>query len=331
MRTAVIGLGWWGKVIVKNLYDSEKINITHGVDPFGDKMDDFAKEYGIEILSDYTQALENKDIDAIILATPNKLHHENIIEAVNAGKQVFCEKPLALSVDGAKKALDVCAKNNITLGLGHERRYEPAMKRLFKYITDGSIGKILHVETNFSHDLFKTLDNDNWRFSNEDAPGGGFTARGIHLTDFMVSMFGSAKRVYSTMSSIAYDAPRIDTMAANIEFENGITGIVSVSIATPFYGRFTVFGDKGWVEAREVNNFEHDDPGELIYCDLNGKRTITKHAHTNTVKENFESWADAVLGNGTYMITPGQMIANIEIFEAIVKSGNSKKIIDIKH
>ena len=141
MRTAVIGLGWWGKVIVKNLYDSEKINITHGVDPFGDKMDDFSKEYGIEILSDYTQALENKDIDAIILATPNKLHHENIIEAVNAGKQVFCEKPLALSVDGAKKALDVCAKNNITLGLGHERRYEPAMKRLFKYITDGSIGK----------------------------------------------------------------------------------------------------------------------------------------------------------------------------------------------
>ncbi|MFT6497830.1 MAG: putative dehydrogenase, partial [Alphaproteobacteria bacterium] len=64
MRTAVIGLGWWGKVIVKNLYDSKKINITHGVDPFGDKMDDFAKEYGIEILSDYTQALENKDIDA---------------------------------------------------------------------------------------------------------------------------------------------------------------------------------------------------------------------------------------------------------------------------
>ena len=55
-------------------------------------------------------------------------------------------------------------------------------------------------------------------------------------------------------------------MSANIEFSNGITGIVSVSIATPFYGRYTVFGDKGWIEAREINNFEHDDPGELVFC-----------------------------------------------------------------
>ena len=50
-------------------------------------------------------------------------------------------------------------------------------------------------------------------------------------------------------------------MSANIEFSNGITGIVSVSIATPFMGRYTAFGDKGLDEAREINNFEHDDPG----------------------------------------------------------------------
>ena len=216
------------------------------------------------------------------------------------------------------------------MGLGHERRFEPAMKSLFDHVAQGDIGKVLHVETNFSHDLFDNLSEDNWRFNPKDAPGGGFTARGIHLTDFMVHMFGGAKRVYSTMSSIAYEKPRIDTMSANIEFINGITGIVSVSIATPFYGRYTVFGDEGWIEAREINNFEHDDPGELVLCKKGGERIITTHAHTNTVLENFELWHDASIGGQDYPITSEEMLANIEIFEAIVKSGDTGEVVDIK-
>ena len=68
------------------------------------------------------------------------------------------------------------------------------MKSLFDHVARGDIGRVLHVETNFSHDLFDNLSKDNWRFNPKDAPGGGFTARGIHLTDFMVHMFGGAKR-----------------------------------------------------------------------------------------------------------------------------------------
>ena len=236
---------------------------------------------------------------------------------------------MCLSTKNAKEAIKSCKENGIVLGLGHERRFEPAMKSLFDHVARGDIGRVLHVETNFSHDLFDNLSKDNWRFNPKDAPGGGFTARGIHLTDFMVHMFGGAKRVYSTMSSIAYEKPRIDTMSANIEFSNGITGIVSVSIATPFYGRYTVFGDKGWIEAREINNFEHDDPGELVFCKQGGERIITNHPHTNTVLENFELWHDAWVNNQDYPITPEEMIANIEIFEAIVKSGEPGEIIDI--
>lgn len=329
MKAAVIGLGWWGKVIVKNLTNSKKINVICGVDQDLSSLSDFGKEHKIELRDSYESVLEDQDIDAVILATPNRLHHIHIIQAAEAGKQIFCEKPLSLSSKDAKDAIEVCNKRGIVLGLGHERRYESAMKSLFQHVRNGDIGNVLHVETNFSHDLFKTLDKDNWRFSPIDAPGGGFTARGIHLTDFMVHMFGRAKKVYSTMSSIAYEKPRIDTMSANIEFLNGITGIVSVSIATPFYGRYTVFGDKGWIEAREINNFEHDDPGELVLCKEGGNRIVTSHAHTNTVLENFECWHDAVVNGEKYPISTDEMIANIEIFEAIVKSGETREVVEI--
>ena len=329
MRAAVVGLGWWGKVIVKNLAKSKKINVVCGVDQDLSQLKEFGVEYNIELRNSYASVLSDASIDSVILATPNRLHHTHIIDAAKAGKFIFCEKPLCLNSENAREAIRSCKENGIVLGLGHERRFEPAMKSLFDHVARGDIGRGLHVETNFSHDLFDNLSKDNWRFNPKDAPGGGFTARGIHLTDFMVHMFGGAKRVYSTMSSIAYEKPRIDTMSANIEFSNGITGIVSVSIATPFYGRYTVFGDKGWIEAREINNFEHDDPGELVFCKQGGERIITTHPHTNTVLENFELWHDACVNSQDYPITPEEMIANIEIFEAIVKSGEMGEIVDI--
>ena len=329
MRAAVVGLGWWGKVIVKNLAKSDKINVVCGVDQDLSQLKEFGVEYNIELRDRYASVLSDASIDSVILATPNRLHHTHIIEAAEASKFIFCEKPLCLNSENAKEAIRSCKENGIVLGLGHERRFEPAMKSLFDHVARGDIGRVLHVETNFSHDLFDNLSKDNWRFNPKDAPGGGFTARGIHLTDFMVHMFGGAKRVYSTMSSIAYKKPRIDTMSANIEFKNGITGIVSVSIATPFYGRYTVFGDKGWIEAREINNFEHDDPGELVICKQGGERIITTHPHTNTVLENFELWHDACVNSQDYPITQEEMMANIEIFEAIVKSGETGEIVDI--
>ena len=329
MRAAVVGLGWWGKVIVKNLAKSKKINVVCGVDQDLSQLKEFGVEYNIELRNSYASVLSDASIDSVILATPNRLHHTHIIDAAESGKFIFCEKPLCLNSENAREAIRSCKENGIVLGLGHERRFEPAMKSLFDHVARGDIGRVLHVETNFSHDLFDNLSKDNWRFNPKDAPGGGFTARGIHLTDFMVHMFGGAKRVYSTMSSIAYEKPRIDTMSANIEFSNGITGIVSVSIATPFYGRYTVFGDKGWIEAREINNFEHDDPGELVFCKQGGERIITNHPHTNTVLENFELWHDACVNNQDYPITQEEMVANIEIFEAIVKSGETGEIVDI--
>ena len=203
------------------------------------------------------------------------------------------------------------------------------MEEVFSVVAAGEIGKILQVETNFSHNLFNKLEPDNWRFDTVASPGGGFTARAIHLTDFMVSMFGRAASVWATTASIAYEPPRIDTTAAHITFANGMSALLGTSIATPFYGRFTVYGDEGWIEGREFTNSEDDVPAELIVSDINGKQTVSQHKVINTVKANFEDWAQAVEEGTSYRIKPDEMLANMEIFMGVVESSRTGKVVEI--
>ncbi len=329
MRATVVGLGWWGKQITNCLADSERISVTHGVDPFQDGLDDFAAENSLILEADFDAVLANPDIDAVILATPHSAHEEQVVKAAEAGKQVFCEKPLALTSEGARRMIAACDKAGIILGLGHERRWEPAMEELRRRVVGGSIGRLLHVETNFSHDIFAGLAADNWRLSPSDAPAGGMTALGIHLTDFLVSLVGPARTVFARTGSIAFEPPLTDTVAAHVTFASGITGLLTVLLTTPFYGRFTVFGDQGWIELREISNVDVDDPAELIICDRSGRREVSMHPVVNTVRMNFEAWAAAVEGEGDYRIKPSEMVANIGLLEAIVTSVRLQKPLEL--
>jgi len=329
MRAAVVGLGWWGRNVLGNLADSERIEVTHGVDPAHNSVAELAGRYGIRLVGDYDEVIDDAAVDAVILTSPNTLHETQVLRAAKAGKQIFCEKPLTLSVEGAKRMLDACDRAGITLGLGHERRWEPAMEEVFRLVREKAIGNTLQVETNFSHNLFNKLAPDNWRFDSVASPGGGFTARAIHLTDFMVSMFGRATRVWATTASIAYEPPRIDTLAAHITFANGISALLGTSIATPFYGRFTVYGDEGWIEHREFTNSEDDVPAELIRSDVSANRTVSQHPVINTVKANFEDWARAVEEGTPYRIRPEEMLSNMEIFEAVVASSRTGEVVEI--
>jgi predicted dehydrogenase len=329
MRAAVIGLGWWGRQIIGCLAGSDRITVTHGVDPWQSGLEELAAAHDLVIAPDFDAVLADPAVDAVILATPHSAHEAQVIAAADAGKQVFCEKPLALEAAGARRMIEACERAGIVLGLGHERRWEPAMEELRARVADGSIGRLLHVETNFSHDIFTRLDAGNWRLGATDAPAGGMTALGIHLTDFLVSLVGPARTVFARTGSIAFDPPRTDTVAVHITFASGITGLLTVLITTPFYGRFTIFGDQGWIELREISNVDVDDPAELVICDEGGRREVTMHPVANTVRMNFEAWADAVAGRADYRIKPAEMLANIELLEAIVTSARDRRPVEI--
>jgi predicted dehydrogenase len=321
IRIAVIGLGWWGKQIVTCLAGSPRFRVVAGVDLDSGAVRAFADAHGVALADTFEAVLARPDIDAVAIVTPHTQHESQVLAALEAGKHVFCEKPLALSAESAGRMLGACARSDRILGIGHERRYEPALEEVRRLCAGGTLGRLMHLDANVSHDLFRALGPGNWRLSRENAPAGAMTALGIHLTDMFVSLAGRPKRVRATTARHVFAAPADDYVALDIDFASGVSGRVTCLSATPFYGRFTVYGDKGWVEVQESGNVDKGLPSVLTFCPSTaGERTVRRFEPANTVLANFEAWADAIEGRAAYRFTPAELLANVQILEAVILS-----------
>jgi predicted dehydrogenase len=321
IRIAVIGLGWWGKQIVTCLSGSARFRVVAGFDLKAEAVAEFVKQHDLDLAESYEAVLARPDVDAVAIVTPHAQHEAQVLAALAAGKHVFCEKPLALTAVSASRMLDACAGAGTTLGIGHERRYEPALEEVRRLCESGRLGRLMHLDANVSHDLFRGLDPANWRLSRANAPAGAMTALGIHLTDMFVSLAGKPQRVVARTARHVFPAPAEDYVAVDVDFANGVTGRITCLSATPFYGRFTVYGDKGWVEVQESGNVDKGLPSVLTYAaSTAGEREVKRFEPANTVLANFEAWADALEGRAAYRFTPEQLLANVQILESVIGS-----------
>lgn len=320
LRAAIVGLGWWGKHIVNSLGESEKIEINRAVDVNVDALRDFAGQHQLTLNDDLQDALDDEAIELIILATPHSLHEEQIVRVAAAGKHVFCEKPLCLTAASAKRAIDACAAAGVELGIGHERRFEPAMIEINRMIEAGELGTIMHAESNFSHDKLANVPLTDWRTSNAEAPAAGMTGMGIHLTDAYLNMLGPVSEVFAQTAKRVLSWENGDVVSVQLRFESGATGYLSAILVTPLFLRYQVFGSDAWVEAR--NPTHPDTPGEsfLTLCRAGGAPETRKFEWVDSVLANFDSFADSIAGGAAYGFSSGQKLHNIEIFEAICTS-----------
>lgn len=330
INTAVVGLGWWGKQIVNVVMGrSDRINIVRGVEVNPDTVADFVAEKGLPLYTDYQQALDDPEIEAVILTTPHSTHEDLVLRAAAAGKQVFCEKPLALTADSAKRMVKACADAGLVLGIGHERRFEPAMEELARMVAAGDLGTILLVEANYSHDKFAALAKDNWRGNPKDSPAAGWTGMGIHLTDYLISILSPIEEIRAVSARRVLDLPSGDVVTTQFTFRDGTLGTINVVSATPFFGRIAVFGQKAWVEIVETAHPEDPADTHMTIGNNDGKRETRIYQPADTVMLNLHQWADAVAGKGTYCITDEQRIANVAVLEALARStetGRAEKV-----
>lgn len=326
VNTALVGLGWWGRKMATLLKDgSAGLNIVRGVDANPDAAD-FARDMGMAFSTDLNDALADTTVEAVILATPHSLHREQIAAAVAAGKHVFCEKPLDLTRAGAEASVALCRDAGLVLGMGHERRFEPPIAEILASAQAGRLGRLLQIEANFSHDKFLTLDASNWRLKADQAPAGGMTATGIHLTDLAVKLMGQPADVRVVCENLASKIPQGDTMSAHIRFVNGGTAYVSATLATPFISRFAIFGTDGWIEVRDKAHVEAPDGWIVTEGWKNKPITVREVAPAEPVRDNLRAFAHAVRGVSAYPISGEDMINNIALLEAIVRSAKSGEL-----
>jgi predicted dehydrogenase len=324
---ALIGMGWWGKKMLNVLGAAPAdIRVVRAVEPNLETARTLCDEKGVNLTTNYSDALADPEVEAVVLATPHALHGAQIEAAVAAGKHVFCEKPLALTKAGAEKAVRLCRDAGLVLGMGHERRWEPPVAELLARADAGDLGRIHQIEANFSHDKFLALDRDNWRLKADQAPAGGMTATGIHLLDLSVRLLGPAQSVWCVCEQLSSDLPQGDTVAAYVKFRGGGTSYVSASLANPFVSRFAVFGSKGWVDIRDKAHVEAPDGWVVTSAKVGGPITTAQVPAAEPVRDNLVSFARAVRGVERYRITAEHLVNNIALLEAVFASARSGKI-----
>jgi predicted dehydrogenase len=325
VNAALVGLGWWGRTILKLLEGNPKLRIVRAVD-VSDPGEALAREHGIAFARDLDAALADPAVEAVILCTPHTLHTDQIVRAANAKKHVFCEKPLSLSRAAVERAVAACNANGVALAVGHERRFEPPMLEVKRLASSGALGIVLQVEANFSQNLFLALTPDNWRLSSTEAPAGPLTATGIHMLDLSVGLCGPAKRVLATVRRLGSNLANGDTLAILVDFASGANALISAILATPFDGRFAVYGSKGWVEVRDKSHPQDPKGWTLLKCLEAGKIETVDYGTAFAVRDNLEACADAAVGRAPYPVPQEQMVWNIAALEAVVKSAKSGNI-----
>lgn len=323
MKAAVVGLGWWGRHFVNTIEKTDKIEVTRIAARNRDKHQEFADEKGLKLLSSYEEVLADSEVDAVMLCTPHSQHEEQVMQAIDAGKQIFCEKPLSLTKASVERMIAATQKAGLIMGVGHERRYEATMEEITRIVKEPEFGTHMHVEANFSHDILASLDADNWRGTKEEAPAAAFTGMGIHLTDLFLSMLGPVDAVCAQTAKRVLPLPTGDIVGIQLRFASGATGFLCAVSATPYYGRFTVFGEKMWVEARDEAHPQHGGKTHLITCGKDGKQHERVLDAKDPVLANIVEWVDAVEGRGDYRFTDEQRIGNVAILEAVAKSVES--------
>ena len=334
INAAIVGLGRWGQNLVNSIQGkSDKIRVVAGATRTVSKAADYAKQQGFPLCDSYRQVLADPKIDAIIIATPHTQRVEIITAAAQAGKHVFTEKPLALNKRDGDAIIKTCADHKVTLAVGFNWRFQPALQEIKRMLADGRLGKLLHIEGNFCGPSVYRFGADHWRLNPEEGPAGGMTGRGVHVVDAMLYLAGKIDTVHAQSLRRVLDYGIDDTTSMLLRFKNGATGYLGTFIATAETWRMQIFGEKGWAEVGDV---EHLTTWQMRVCYVD-RANLTAHRKPQTIafpdlsteRAELENFADAIKAKKRLAVAGGDEAHGVAVLEAVLESAKRNATITL--
>jgi predicted dehydrogenase len=269
VKCGIIGLGAWGREILGTLQRQAEAEVVSLCDTYGVMLRRAAGNTpGAASVDDYRKMLEDKSVQAVFIATPSHQHKDIVIEALQAGKHVYCEAPMATTIDDAK-AIAKAARGAVgqVFQPGLSLRSDPQRHFLLAFIRTGATGK--HVMTRAQwhkkQSWRQTSSNPdrereiNWRLS-KDVSLGLAGEIGIHAMDSMSWLLKDLPKAVTGFGSVIHwnDGRQVpDTIQAVLEFPGGVQGIYDATLANSFDGDYDLLlgsdaavmmrGNKAWL------------------------------------------------------------------------------------
>lgn len=250
IKLGIIGAGRIGKLhtenIVKNFVDAEVKSIADVC--ANDNIRTWAQNLGIQnVYTDYKEILNDPDIEAVLVCSSTNTHSPISIDAAEAGKHIFCEKPIDLDLDRIQAVLDAVGKAGVKFQVGFNRRFDHNFKAVRELVEQGKIGDVHIVKVTSRDPQPPSLDYIK-------VSGGLFMDMTIHDFDMVRFLTGSeVVEVYANaavlIDPVIGEAGDIDTALINLKFANGAIGVIDNSrrAAYGYDQRVEVFGSKGGI------------------------------------------------------------------------------------
>ena len=257
INIAVAGLGRIGKIHLKNLARNfSEIRVVAAMDVFDDSKA-IADEFNVPVfVKTFDELLAVPDLDAVVICSPTDTHADYVVKAARAGKQIFCEKPLDLSLERVQEVLEVVKETGVSLMLGFNRRFDPEFKKIKVLVESDAVGDPHIIK-------ITSRDPGPPPLSYIKVSGGMFLDMTIH--DFDMARYISGKKVKEVFARAAVkvdpeigQAGDVDTAVITLTFEDDSMAVID-NCRKAAYGydqRLEVFGSKGMAQAE--NNFPNN-------------------------------------------------------------------------
>jgi predicted dehydrogenase len=323
VRLAVIGLGVYGAVLARAVKNADLAEIITCFDVSADSRAAFAREIRCRPMDSLEALLADDDIDGVLVATPHSTHPAIIEQAASASKHVFIEKPLALTVAGARRAIRAAELAHVILQVGHRRRRQPANRRIKAMIDAGELGTVLQLEATYMDPGGFSSTLPGWRRDPRESPAGAMTALGVHMVDTFHFLAGRARRVSAFSKRIPSIGAIDQATTASIEFEGGAIGSINTSYYVPPIVTLVAYGTGGiaWNE---------EDGNRLFIQAADDTRRVEQAVETiDTVADELAEFVRCIR-HGTEPETGGAAGLEVaRVLEAAVESARSGRSVDL--
>ena len=345
LKIGIIGCGMITKERhAPEYYANENCKVVGFFDKDIQRAQAMAEKYG-GVVCDSVDELLSMDLDAVSVCVANVMHAEIAIKALNAGKHVLCEKPMAVTLEQCEAMVEAAEKNQKILMIGHNQRFAAAHQEARRLIQDGAIGKVLSFETKFGHGgpEFWTKTPDTWFFHKSQAAFGVMADLGIHKTDLMHYLLGEpivkVQAIMNTLDKRYPDGTLIDVDDNSFCFyqtESGVTGIMHVSWT--FYGNeknsTVIYGTKGVLRCYDDETnaliWERKDGGivrfDLGYISKNSDATLGVHQNTGVIDE----FVDSILNQREPLTSARESLKAMRVIFAALESARTGEKITVQ-
>ncbi len=311
IKIGIIGAGYIGGVHASLLTKDERVRLAMVHDTDAVRAEHLAGSTGASIASSAEELIAA--MDAVYITTPNTKHTELAIGAAQAGKHVFCEKPMATNLDDARSVLEAAAKSGAVFQVGHNRRFAPVYATLKKMLAGDDAPHSAHVKMNRGE-----LLNPRW-VGDASITGGFLYETTIHMFDMMRFLFGEVAELHAIGSQHEY--PETDDFSVLLGFESGmhatLCSAADASWLFPFE-RVEVFSHHRTFTTREMESLISSEA-------IDGKHT-THSMHMLSKEEKWgyaqedQAFIDSITAGAPVAVTAGDGYKSVELVDACYRA-----------